>query len=364
MSAASNEKAAKIVKHSSKLTAVGAMAPMLALVAGLLVGGGSAVAEVVLRLDPAKIMGADKCGECHKPSVEAWRETRHFKTFQQIHRTDEAKAIAKKMGIKSIKSRKSACAGCHFTFVAAKRRPISGITCESCHGAAKGWMDVHNDYGGKKVKRETETAEHRRQRVARSVAAGMIKPVRTYETAGAKSYAGLYDIAANCYSCHTVPNEELVNNGGHPAGSPFDLVAWTQGEVRHNIFYSEANGEATANARRVMYVVGKALDLEFALRGVAKATKKAKYAVSMARRAAAARKALQKIAAAVSAPELTRMIALAKKAKLRLNNGPALTKAADGMAALTKTFARNHDGSAFGAVDSMIPKKMRGTPAK
>jgi hypothetical protein len=58
------------------------------------------------------------------------------------------------------------------------------------------------------------------------------------------------------------------------------------------------------------------------------------------------------------------MIALAKKAKLRLNNGPALTKAADGMAALTKTFAKAHDGSAFGAVDSMIPKKMRGTPAK
>ncbi len=185
------------MKLSSKLIGAGTAVLALGLVIGPLVIGGSAVAEVLLRLDPTKIMGADKCGECHKPSVEAWRGTRHFKTFQQIHRTKEAKAIAKKMGIKSIKSRKSACAGCHFTFVAAKRRPISGITCESCHGAAKEWINIHNDYGGKKVKRETETAEHRRQRIARSAAAGMITPVRSYETARGNSFAVLYHIAAN-----------------------------------------------------------------------------------------------------------------------------------------------------------------------
>ena len=45
----------------------------------------------------------------------------------------------------------------------------------------------------------------------------------------------IYLIARQCYDCHTVPNERLVNVGGHLAGSQdFELVAWSQGMVRHN----------------------------------------------------------------------------------------------------------------------------------
>ena len=32
-----------------------------------------------------------------------------------------------------------------------------------------------------------------------------------------------------------VPEERLVNVGGHTAGSAFELVSWSQGEVRHNL---------------------------------------------------------------------------------------------------------------------------------
>jgi len=297
-----------------------------------------------LRLDPAQVMGPDACGECHKSSVSAWKPSHHSTTFKDLPRSKKAKEIGKKMGIRRIKA-DSDCLTCHFTsaVVGEKTKPVAGISCESCHGAGKGWIKLHSDYGGKGAKKESESAEHKTKRYADSEAAGMIRPSR------------LYQVANNCFECHTVPNEKLVNVGGHTAGSKFDLVAWSQGEVRHNVWYSKDNNGASANRKRMMYVVGKALDLEHALRGVGKATKKANYAKAMARRAKAARVALEKMAAAVQAPELAEMIAAAKAAKLKLNNADALNAAADKVGAAARKFAEAHDGSAFAGLDAMMP---------
>ena len=219
----------------------------------------------------------------------------------------------------------------------------AGITCESCHGAGKDWIKLHSDYGGKGATKDSESAAHKAERYANSEAAGMIRP------------SLLYDVAANCYGCHTVPNEELVNKGGHPAGSKFELVAWTQGEVRHNVWYSKENNEASTNRRRMMYIVGKALDLEFALRGVGKATANKTYATSMARRAKLARKAIQTIAAVIKTPELNSIVIAASEAKLKLNNDAALSAAADKIAAAARKFAKNYDGSQFIGIDDMLP---------
>ena len=113
----------------------------------------------------------------------------------------------------------------------------------------------------------------------------------------------LYDLAKNCYSCHVVPQEKLVNVGGHPAGSPFELVSWSQGEVRHNTWHNKGkdNPVADAGRKRMLYLVGRAVDLETALRAVATATKRKLYAFEMARRADRARKDLA--AASEVAPE-------------------------------------------------------------
>ncbi len=297
-----------------------------------------------LRLDPAAVVGPDGCGECHKSSVAAWNLTEHATTFRELPRSKKAKEITGNLGIKRIKA-ESDCLTCHFTsgMDGDKVKPIAGISCESCHGAGKSWIDVHGDYGGKDVTRESETTEHRDQRFAESEAAGMIRPTR------------LYDVAANCYGCHTVPNERLVNLGGHAAGSRFELVAWTQGEVRHNVWYTKENDEASAERRRMMYIVGRALDLEFGLRGVAIATEKADYAVAMARRAKAAIKRLQQIAEAVSIAEVDEILAAAGAAKLKLNNEAALTEVADAVSAAARRLAEAHDGSAFAAIDSLIP---------
>ena len=307
--------------------------------------------------DPAKTVGPAACGECHEDSVRIWKDTHHAKSFRTMPRSDKAREIADKLDIKRIK-RESICLNCHFTSTIAggKERPISGTSCESCHGAGKDWIKVHSDYGGKLVSRATEAAAHRTQRIAASDQAGMIRPAR------------LFTWASNCYQCHTVPEERLVNVGGHPAGSRFELVAWSQGEIRHNVWFSggKENMLAAPEQRRVMYVVGRALDLVYALRGVAKATTKDKYAVRMAKRARAARGHLNKIAELMSVPEVETMLAVAKSAKLKLNNGAALTKAAEAIAAEAKKVAQTYDGSTLAALDPLLPSPdtYKGTPAK
>jgi hypothetical protein len=304
-----------------------------------------------LHLDPAKVMGPDACGECHKSSVTAWKGSHHFSTFKSLPRAKEARAIADKMGVKRIKAG-SACLSCHFTsaMVKGKAKPIAGITCESCHGAGKDWIKVHSDFGGKGVKAENEAAAHKTERYAKSEAAGMTRP------------RDIYQVAKNCYGCHSVPNEKLVNVGGHTAGSKMELVAWSQGEVRHNVWYSKENRVSPIERLRMMYLVGRALDLEYALRGVAKATKKADYAVKMAKRAKKARKRIKAIGKLIDAPELTAMYKAAKSAKLKLNNEAKLTAAAEEVARQAQALAKNYDGSTFGGLDKVLPaaKKYKG----
>ncbi len=297
-----------------------------------------------LRLDPNKVKGVDACGECHKETVKAWKQTHHSKTFSEMPRSDEAREIADKMGIKRIKS-ESDCLTCHFTVATkkGKEKPISGISCESCHSAGSEWIDVHSDFGGKDIKAENEVPEHKVKRYKESDAAGMIRP------------NNLYSLAENCYSCHTVPNEKLVNVGGHTAGSKFELIRWTQGEVRHNLWYSDDNTEASKNRRRMFYIVGKMLDLEYALRGVAKATVKEKYALAMAKRAKRALAFLKKIDKSVNNGELTNIIGIASKVKVTLNNESALVSAADKISKQASVFAGKYDGSEFPGVDGALP---------
>lgn len=163
--------------------------------------------------DPAKVSGPNACAECHKQEVEAWKGSHHFKTFRDMPRNEEAKAIADRMGVRRIKV-ESLCLGCHFTVQLKddKPEPVAGISCESCHSASQDWVKVHSGYSGKTATTESKAEESARWKLAESK--GMIRP------------ASLYRLAKNCYSCHVVPNEDLVNKGGHKAGSPFELVSW------------------------------------------------------------------------------------------------------------------------------------------
>ena len=297
-----------------------------------------AAEDYSFKTDPTKVLGAETCKECHATMFEAWEKTHHSLSFAAgfaghppMHRTDEAKAILDKMGMRSAK--RDMCVQCHYTGQEERGRlkTISGTSCESCHGGAADWNKIHSDKENPNALKEAEKL-------------GMIRPHNTYA------------VAANCFTCHTVPSEDLVNKGGHTAGSAFELVSWSQGEVRHNLQKTEGkvNAEASAEHKRMLYIVGNLLDLEYGLRGLASATTDGTYAQSMITRVKNAKAKLSAIAGAgvAAAGEIA---GLAGDDLLKPNNQAALTAAADAISAKSKAFASGNDGSAFAGVDGLIP---------
>ncbi len=301
---------------------------------------------------PPMTLGPNVCGECHKQEVLAWKQSHHFKTFREMPRRRRAKDISKKMGVRRVKS-ESLCLNCHFTVQKKndKSRPIAGISCESCHGQGLKWVKVHSSYSGKKA--DTESKAEEKARWKKADANGMIRP------------SALYQLAKNCYGCHVVPNEKLVNKGGHRAGSPFDMVSWSQGEVRHNTWHSKGKDNVVANAsrRRMLFIVGLGVELETSLRALAKATLRSVYAFEMASRVDRARRQLAAAAKALpKVPEIAELVRQAHSAGLKLGNQSALTGAADGVSRLVISIAKKYDGAAFAGIDRLIlgPKKYRG----
>lgn len=298
--------------------------------------------------DPAKVLGPDSCMKCHTYEVQQWKQTPHFATFDQLHRKPEAKAIADKLGLRSVK-RNDQCIKCHYTTQMddGQARIVAGVSCESCHGAARDWVAMHNDYGGPGASKATETPEHRQARIEKAIAAGMNNP------------ANLYLVARQCLACHTSPDERLVNVGGHAAGSPeFELVAWSQGKVRHNFLRTNgtANAPSSPDRLRVMYIVGVMADLEASLRATAVATEKAQFGVNAAKRAARRKRDLYAISQLVDNPQVKQALDAALGVRLKLNNREGLIAAADEIGRAAFEFAATADGTKLGAIDQLLPK--------
>ena len=299
------------------------------------------------RCDPAKVVTAEACAKCHVNEVQAWKKTPHFRTFDELGRRPEAQIICEKMGLRSIK-RSDVCIDCHFTTQAVndRNKPVSGISCESCHGAAKDWINVHNDYGGPTATRESESAGHAATRFASSVEFGM------------HNTRNLYSIASSCFNCHTVPNEDLVNTGGHRAGSDeFELVSWSQGQVRHNFLRigGQANATSEPERLRVMYVVGLIADLEYSTRATAKATEKTTYGTAVANRAARAAVKLYEIQQKIQDEHVQRALQAFAGAELRLNSSESLLAIASEIQRAGETFAEAADGTRLAVLDPMLP---------
>ena len=318
-----------------------------------------------------KIVGPEdtdnNCASCHALEHEAWQQTRHFATFQDIHSTDEAKAILDKMGDRSMK-RSDTCIQCHYTpqIERGRLRPTWGVSCESCHGAGQEWVLLHNHPDFKESTpagkwgemKKNETPEQRDARLDPAEDVGMIHSTMTY------------DIATNCYGCHTVPNEELVNKGGHPAGSAgFDLVAWSQGEVRHNFASSAgapdspSNETASGGHLRKLYVLGALVDLEMTVRNLSNVKEPGgTFHTAMLERAQGARAKLAEIVAAADLPTIKSALEMVPA---ELTADTAVDDAwANALGAAGKDFAMTNDGEDLGALDSLIPTEFKGTPHK
>lgn len=305
--------------------------------------------DLTVHLNPHKVLGYESCEKCHASEVRVWKNTPHHQTFMTLHRQPEAKQIADRLGISSFKT-DSDCIKCHYTMKAEEGGidAISGISCESCHGASQDWIQHHNDYGG--ATRETESPDHRIQRLRKSIAGGMRNPINVYL------------VAQSCYRCHTVPDERLVNVGGHKAGSmDFEIVSWSQGTIRHNFVRTNgaSNDASDRNRLRQMFMAGMIADLEFSLRATASATQKAQFGVNSAKRASRAAKRLAAAQKKLKQPLLNDILAVYKSVTLKLNNRDQLLEAANTVNKLGVRFAATVSGEQLAAIDKFIPAESR-----
>lgn len=254
-------------------------------------------AQGTAQAEPTAV-GPEKCEKCHREETKVWEGTAHHKSFREVHKNKAAKDIVEAVGEKRMR-RAEVCATCHYTVV--EGRQVAGPSCESCHGNASEWINIHNDYGGPTVKREQETAEHKAERIAKSKAAGMIRPDMPY------------DVAANCMSCHGLSNPKLSGehagamvDAGHPLKPDYEIVEYSQGSVRHRFYPPDLtkNKEMTKAEMARLYVIGQAAALVSATDAVKK-SKNAKYVAAQEKRIAKAKDVLSKVpeaAALLGAP--------------------------------------------------------------
>ncbi|TWT31028.1 Perchlorate reductase subunit gamma precursor [Posidoniimonas corsicana] len=294
------------------------------------------------------MLGDDACAKCHQQEINQWRLTPHYRTFDVLHRKPEAKEIADKLGLRSVK-RNDTCVRCHYT--QQEQRPgrvrvVAGVSCESCHGAAADWVNLHADYGGPNATKSSESPQHKQHRREASVAAGMNNP------------SDIYLIARQCLGCHTTPDEQLVNVGGHNAGSQgFELVSWSQGMVRHNFQRTDGHTNAPSSVERlrVMYLVGAMADLEMSLRAAAKATTASTFGQTAAARAARVKQRLWEAQRRLDDRLLAKALDAVSDLQLTLDNSEAIVQAADRVGRVAQEFSRTADGATLGAIDPLLP---------
>lgn len=310
---------------------------------------------------PHLVVGNEACEKCHAAETGVWKRTPHAQTFETLHRKPEARQIAQRLGLRSIKH-DGRCTGCHYTqqssasvdaSFASGHGPevVAGVSCESCHGAAKGWIELHADFGGPTVTAAHESPAHRVERLRRSVAAGMRNP------------QNVFAMAQSCLRCHTTPDEELVNVGGHSVGSPeFEFVSWSQGSVRHNFGGGQSGASVAASNQvrspshlRLMFVCGMVAELEAGLRATALATEKATYGLQAAARTDRTAKRLQSVAAKIDCQTLQEILDVYASVRLKLNHRGPLTAAADEVASLGYRLADEENGENWAVLDRFIP---------
>ena len=327
--------------------------------------------------NPADVMGWQACVKCHKLEVQAWMKTKHYKSLQILDPANaNVQKYCKALGITPADVQKGGlCITCHATAQtnpAGITRAISGVSCESCHGASggkDGWLNRHAVYGPNGTKPAMETPKHRATRIELCEKSGMIRAPR------------IARLAQNCFGCHLIGNEKLIA-AGHKAGSTgFELVGWTSGEVRHN-FHAEVQTPQTSNAeaprlwmrntggtaaqrKRIKFVVGALTDLEASLRQRAAAKSPAIIAQLGGRIGGLNGKLAQIAGAAPTANQIPPLQGKIGAAFARLfapmpGDQKYYTGIADAVAAAAKQFLKAHTGSKLAGLDGLL----KATPPK
>lgn len=155
----------------------------------------------------------------------------HAKAWSTL-RNKDSKQIAKHLGIKSAEN-SELCLSCHSTFVknelrGPKFRLQDGVSCESCHGPASGWIKSHKEKGASN-----------KQNIAKG-----LKEIVPY-----KKRVDL------CLSCHLGSDDKFVNHKLIGAGHPrltFELDTFSLIQPNH------WNVDADYIKRKSTYISAKA----------------------------------------------------------------------------------------------------------
>lgn len=287
--------------------------------------------------DPALVVGPDACVECHGDEGEVWRATGHYTGARSLTRDAKAKEIADALGIRRIKSEER-CAACHYTLQGAgdDASAVAGVSCESCHGPAHDWLDLHDDLGaGVATAREEEPA-HRAARLERSASAGM------------HAVGDLVGLARRCWACHGFVDAELAD-AGHPLGGDLELVRDSQGALRHNFVRGAgANARSAPERLRAMYVTGRLADLEQTLRALDGAPPGGALAAAARARLAELAGAIEGFRAGCDHPALALALDLAR------DPGPDVAAAALRANEALRAFAREARVDGLASLDPML----------
>ena len=285
--------------------------------------------------DFRKVVGSTECSACHETEAEILSRTRHSRTLDELRDRPAAIEIAHRLGLADPLS-EGLCQDCHLTtaLIDGERRIIEGIACESCHGGGRSFLLDHP-----KDKNDAP------KEWARIESIGMVTPAR------------LYELATRCYSCHLVSSEKLVDIGGHTVGSPFELLSWSQGEIRHNTWYTkgESNIERGRDGCRLLYLLGSTVELEAVLRAAAEIEGRGRYYKAVSRRLVSARHRMEKISKACPDLPLRALLDTVGGLRIGRENGQALTPPAEQLSEIGRHLLERYDGTELSCLDALVP---------
>jgi hypothetical protein len=150
-------------------------------------------------------VGPGKCTDCHDHKDEKeWSEKRdgdgrgkqHINALNQLA-DPKSEGWAKAIGISDPYDVRGTCVKCHATVV--RGSPDFGISCESCHGAGRDYLQPHQEKGA----------------YEKSLALGMRDVWKKPET-----------WVSDCLVCHVLgdnPTDSKLAAAGHPTGANFAI---------------------------------------------------------------------------------------------------------------------------------------------
>lgn len=312
-------------------------------------------------LDMTRVVGVETCADCHEEMFEAWDDSAHATSFEEIIDRPNAVEMAAILKIDHAEIPTTAsCVRCHYTqeFLASVPQTTAGVSCESCHGPAIDWIEEHN-----------RKSLSRSARVETGIKMGMAHP------------ENIHLISKACYECHVIDDEQLVNMAGHPAISDgFEVLSWYSGEVNHNFLVNDGGVrkshsktiQAIPIARqRMLYLNGKLLHLAFSLKAVASSsdppvdkegefirlsngryTYSVQHAIEIKRLTEELRSAIKLL----SIPQFADALAIMRGLSLETGNREELESASVSLMELSEKFCEENDGSGFGAIDATLAK--------